>query len=213
MDRRSTRAAIAWAATAWLAIGCTSGPAPTAAKAAERKPNFLLIVADDLGYSDLGAYGGEIATPNLDRLARSGATMTQFYASPFCSPTRAMLMSGTDNHQAGFGDMAELMLPEQRGKPGYEGFLNQRVLALPEVLKTAGYRTVMAGKWHLGVAEEQSPAARGFDRSYAMVQGGASHFGDQAGIVAVDPSVENGGIAWGARFESERDGLGCGRRG
>lgn len=174
---------LAAAATALAACSAT----PSAVKAPTR-PNILLVLADDLGYTDLGAYGGEIATPNLDRLARGGATLTSFYASPFCSPTRAMLMSGTDNHLAGFGDMSELMLPEQRGKPGYEGFLNTRVAAIPEVLKANGYRTVMAGKWHLGTTEEQSPAARGFDRSYAMVQGGASHFGDQSGIVAVDPA-------------------------
>jgi arylsulfatase A-like enzyme len=173
-------------AAASLLSSCTTRHSDPGATA--RKPNFLLIVADDLGYSDLGAFGGEIATPTLDRLARGGAAMTQFYASPFCSPTRAMLMSGTDNHQAGFGDMAELMLPEQRGKPGYEGFLNRRVAAIPEVLRTAGYRTVMAGKWHLGNAENESPAARGFDRSYAMTMGGASHFGDQTGIVAADPT-------------------------
>lgn len=170
---------------ATLLAACSSAPAPTAKAAA--KPNILLILADDLGYADLGAYGGEIATPHLDRLARGGATLTNFYASPFCSPTRAMLMSGTDNHLAGFGDMAELMLPEQRGKPGYEGFLSTKVAAIPEVLKASGYRTVMAGKWHLGTAEEHSPAARGFDRSYAMTMGGASHFGDQLGIVAMDP--------------------------
>lgn len=176
--------ALLLAAAAAALAGCAA--APPAAKAAPR-PNILLVLADDLGYADLGGYGGEIATPNLDRLARGGATLTSFYASPFCSPTRAMLMSGTDNHLAGFGDMAELMLPEQRGKPGYEGHLNARVAAIPEVLRASGYRTVMAGKWHLGTTEEQSPAARGFDRSYAMVQGGASHFGDQSGIVAVDP--------------------------
>lgn len=170
---------------ATLLSACAVTP-PPAAKVAT-KPNILLILADDLGYADLGAFGGEIATPNIDRLARGGATLTNFYASPFCSPTRAMLMSGADNHQAGFGDMAELMLPEQRGKPGYEGFLSRRVAAIPEVLRTQGYRTVMAGKWHLGTAEDQSPAARGFDRSYAMTMGGASHFGDQLGIVATDP--------------------------
>jgi arylsulfatase A-like enzyme len=152
------------------------------------KPNILLIVADDLGYTDLGAFGSEIATPHLDRLANQGTKLTNFHASPFCSPTRAMLMSGNDNHMVGFGDMAELMTAQQRGKPGYEGYLNRRVKALPEVLKDAGYRTVMAGKWHLGNAEDQSPAARGFDRSYAMTQGGASHYGDQSGIVALDPA-------------------------
>ena len=158
-----------------------------ASRAASKRPNFLLVVADDLGYADIGAFGAEIATPNIDRLARGGAQFTSFYASPFCSPTRAMLMSGTDNHLAGFGDMAELLIEQQRGKPGYEGYLNERVVALPQVLKDAGYRTVMAGKWHLGTSAAHSPAARGFDRSYAMVQGGASHFGDQSGIVAVDP--------------------------
>lgn len=157
------------------------------AKAAKR-PNILLIVADDLGYTDLGAYGAEIATPNLDRLADTGVKMTSFYASPFCSPTRAMLMSGSDNHLVGFGDMAELITPEQKGKPGYEGNLNERVVPMAQVLKDAGYRTAMAGKWHLGVAEQFSPAARGFEQSYAMVMGGASHWGDQTGIVAMDPA-------------------------
>lgn len=165
----------------------TALPAVHAAQPAKR-PNILLIVADDLGYTDLGAYGGEIATPNLDRLAAGGAKLTGFYASPFCSPTRAMLMSGSDNHLVGFGDMAELILPEQRGKPGYEGYLNERVVPMGQVLKDAGYRTVMAGKWHLGVKEEVSPAVRGFERSYAMVLGGASHWGDQSGIVALDPA-------------------------
>lgn len=182
---RLTLLATALAAAALLS-SCTTGPSDTVT--APHKPNFLLIVADDLGYSDVGAFGGEIATPNLDRLAREGATLTQFYASPFCSPTRAMLMSGADNHQIGFGDMAELMLPAQRGKPGYEGHLNDRVAPLPQLLKDAGYRTVMAGKWHLGNTEELSPAARGFDRSYAMTMGGASHFGDQFGIFALDPN-------------------------
>nr|WP_217283867.1 arylsulfatase [Aquabacterium terrae] len=180
------RLSVLVAAASLAACSATPPPEPKAPKAA--KPNILLILADDLGYADLGAYGGEIATPHIDRLAKGGATLTNFYASPFCSPTRAMLMSGTDNHLAGFGDMAELMLPEQRGKPGYEGYLSTRVAAVPEVLRAHGYRTVMAGKWHLGNAEEQSPAARGFDRSYAMTMGGASHFGDQFGIVATDPS-------------------------
>ncbi|WP_227818059.1 arylsulfatase [Nitrogeniibacter aestuarii] len=155
--------------------------------APQKRSNILIVVADDLGYSDIGRFGGEIATPNLDTLAQEGVTMTQFYASPFCSPTRAMLMSGSDNHLAGFGDMGELLVAEQRGKPGYEGHLNNRVVTMAEVLKGAGYRTAMTGKWHLGVPEEFSPAARGFEQSYAMVQGGASHFGDQLGVIAGNP--------------------------
>jgi arylsulfatase len=166
-----------------LALGAASAQAAPA-----KRPNILLIVADDLGYTDLGAYGAEISTPNLDKLASGGVKMTGFYASPFCSPTRAMLMSGSDNHLVGFGDMAELMLPEQRGKPGYEGNLNERVVPMAQVLKDAGYRTAMAGKWHLGVKEEFSPATSGFEQSYAMVMGGASHWGDQSGIVAMDPA-------------------------
>lgn len=166
-----------------LALGAASAQAAPA-----KRPNILLIVADDLGYTDLGAYGAEISTPNLDKLASGGVKMTGFYASPFCSPTRAMLMSGSDNHLVGFGDMSELMLPEQRGKPGYEGNLNARVVPVAQVLKDAGYRTAMAGKWHLGVKEEFSPATSGFEQSYAMVMGGASHWGDQSGIVAMDPA-------------------------
>ncbi len=176
-----------------LCLPALALPLAIAASAAEpakaaKRPNILLIVADDLGYTDLGAYGAEIATPNLDRLADTGVKMTSFYASPFCSPTRAMLMSGSDNHLVGFGDMAELITPEQKGKPGYEGNLNERVVPMAQVLKDAGYRTAMAGKWHLGVAEQFSPAARGFEQSYAMVMGGASHWGDQTGIVAMDPA-------------------------
>ncbi len=173
-----------WKLAGALALAAAVAPTATAQASAAR-PNILLIVADDLGYSDIGAFGGEIATPNLDRLAATGLKMTSLYASPFCSPTRAMLMSGADNHLVGFGGMAELMTPQQRSKPGYEGYLNERALAFPQLLKDAGYHTYMAGKWHLGVKEEHSPPARGFDRSYAMVNGGASHF-DQTGIITFD---------------------------
>ncbi len=173
-----------------LCLPALALPLAFTASAAEpaKRPNILLIVADDLGYTDIGPFGAEIATPNLDKLASTGVKMTSFYASPFCSPTRAMLMSGSDNHLVGFGDMAELITPEQKGKPGYEGNLNERVVPMAQVLKDAGYRTAMAGKWHLGVAEQFSPAARGFEQSYAMVMGGASHWGDQTGIVAMDPA-------------------------
>lgn len=152
---------------------------------AKKKPNILLIVADDLGYSEIGAFGSEISTPNLDQLARSGIRLTQFYASPFCSPTRSMLMSGADNHKVGFGSMAETLTPQQRTEKGYEGFLSDAAVPFPALLREAGYATFMAGKWHLGMKEEHSPANRGFDRSYAMLQGGAGHF-DQTGIITFD---------------------------
>src|SRR5690606_27576336 len=163
-----------------------ASPVASSTGAEPRTGSDNLLVG--FGYTDLGSFGSEIATPNLDTLADTGVKMTQFYASPFCSPTRAMLMSGSDNHLVGFGDMAELMLPEQRGKPGYEGNLNQRVVPMAQVLRDAGYRTLMTGKWHLGVPEEFSPATRGFDQSYVLVHGGSSHWSDQAGIVAVDPA-------------------------
>ncbi|MBL3556372.1 arylsulfatase [Marinobacter sp. JB05H06] len=153
------------------------------------KPNFLLIVADDLGYSDIGAYGGEIETPSLDSLADEGIRMTNFHTAPTCSPTRSMLLSGADNHQAGIGNMAELLTAEQKGKPGYEGYLNDLVATLPEVLRDNGYSTSIAGKWHLGRTEELSPAARGFDHSWVLVQGGASHFDDGRAIIGVDPKA------------------------
>ena len=142
------------------------------------RPNILLIVADDLGYTDLGAFGGEINTPNLDSLARSGVKLTQFYVAPTCSPTRAILMSGTDNHLAGLGNMAEELRANQQGHPGYEGHLNARVAALPELLRESGYHTYMTGKWHLSFDEDTSPEARGFERSFALLPGGGGHFDD-----------------------------------
>lgn len=153
---------------------------------ADQRPNFLVIVGDDVGFSDLRLMGGEIATPNLDALAAQGTLLTNFYVAPFCSPTRAMLMTGADNHQVGFGAMTELVPPEILQTPGYEGFLNDHAVTFPQFLQDAGYNTYLSGKWHLGTIPEASPDKRGFDRSYALVQGGAGHF-DQTGIIAVDP--------------------------
>ncbi len=106
--------------------------------AADQRPNILLVVADDMGWTDLGSFGSEIETPNLDALAERGVKFTAFYTSVSCSPTRSMLLSGTDNHIAGLGNMGEMITPEQRGKPGYEGHLNNRVVSLAEVLRDAG---------------------------------------------------------------------------
>lgn len=157
--------------------------APMLSGAAER-PNILLVVADDLGYSDIGAFGSEIKTPNLDRLAESGLQLTSMYAAPTCSPTRAMLMSGTDNHLVGLGTMAEGIQPFQRDKPGYEGFLNQQAHSIAELLRDGGYRTNMVGKWHLGMAPDQGPEQRGFERSFSMLEGGGVHFKPTPGSTA-----------------------------
>ena len=140
-----------------------------------KKPNILVIVADDLGYSDIEPFGGEISTPNLRKMAKEGSTLTDFYAGPTCSVTRSMLLTGNDNHQAGLGTMAELMQPEHKGKLGYEGHLNQKVMTLAEILKGSGYFSLITGKWHLGKTVNSQPSARGFDRSYTLIPGGGSH--------------------------------------
>jgi arylsulfatase len=157
----------------WL--GCTGPRAPLPAVA---RPNVLLVVADDLGYSDLGAYGSEIPTPNLDALAESGVLAADFYVSPRGVPTRAMLLTGVDHHLAGFGGVPERLTPEQEERTGSEGRLSRRVVTLATLLREAGYRTLMAGKWELGEAPEDDPAARGFERSFALLDAAASHWDD-----------------------------------
>ncbi len=136
-----------------LSTGVTADP--------PQRPNILLIMADDMGYSDLGCYGSEIKTPNIDKLASGGLRFTQFYNTGICCPSRASLMTGLYSHQAGVGHMT------RPGKqPGYLGYLSNRCTTIPEVLKSVGYRTMMTGKWHLGWQDEVSPTGRGFDRFY-----------------------------------------------
>ena len=157
---------------------------------AKERPNILLVMADDMGWTDLGAFGSEIDTPNLDALAQRGVRFNDFHTSVSCSPTRSMLLSGTDNHIAGLGNMGEMIAPEQRGKPGYEGYLNDRVVSLAEVLRTGGYHTYMAGKWHLGHEPESIPHARGFERSFSMLFGGASYWRDMFGLIEHEEIAE-----------------------
>jgi len=159
---------------------CMQKPSPSASDApaavAARRPNILLIVADDLGFADVGVFGSEIPTPNLDQLARGGKMLTGFYSHVSCSPTRAMLMSGMDNHLAGMGTQGSPSRADQKGQPGYEGYLNFRVAALAELMTDAGYNTYMTGKWHLGNEVETGPRARGFRRSFVSLDG-AAHLG------------------------------------
>jgi arylsulfatase len=162
------------------AIGISALPA-SVADAEDARPNILLIVADDAGYSDLGSFGGEISTPNLDALSATGVRFTQFGASAVCSPSRSMLLTGTDSHIAGLGNMAEFMAPNQKGQPGYEGYINDSVVPIPALLKEAGYNTFMAGKWHMGEEPEHWPAARGFIRDLTLIPGGGSHLDDMWG--------------------------------
>lgn len=166
-----------------------------------KRPNFLVVVADDLGFSDTSPYGGEIRTPALEKLSKDGIRMTNFHTAPACSPTRPMLMSGTDHHIAGIGQMAEHMRQCDdpsvfENRPGYEGYLNYRVAALPEILQDAGYLNIMSGKWyvvtmvsllnlsrllrhhcrHLGMKKEHSPHARGFQKVFSFLAGSGNHF-------------------------------------
>ena len=142
----------------------------------QNKPNILLIVVDDLGYSDLSPFGGEIRTPNIQRLADNGLIVQNCYASPLCAPSRAMFMSGIDNHISGIGAMSPFQAASQYMQPGYEGYLNDRVMTLPETLRENGYHTYMTGKWHLGHENGRRPFERGFERSFTFLGGGASHF-------------------------------------
>lgn len=152
---------------------------PPALSAQSSRPNFLVIIADDVGFAELGPYGSEIDTPALDALADEGIRFTSFYAQMNCSPTRAMLMSGTDNHLAGLGTMgAGVQSPNQEGVPGYEGVLSDRVVTFARLLQDNGYRTYATGKWHLGHTPDKLPVARGFDQSFVQTGGAPadSHF-------------------------------------
>ncbi len=166
-----------------LMIACQSSSEETSASAADRRPNILLIMADDMGYSDVGCYGGEIRTPTLDRLAANGLRFSQFYNTARCCPTRASLLTGLYPHQAGIG-----LMTGDRGTEGYRGDLNEHSVTIAEVLKNAGYRTFMSGKWHvtkhLGQWTGDSsktdthnwPRQRGFDQFYGTILGAGSFY-------------------------------------
>jgi arylsulfatase A-like enzyme len=141
------------------------------------RPNIVIILVDDMGFSDIGCYGGEIPTPNLDTLAAGGIRFSQFYNNGRCCPTRASLLTGLHAHQAGVGGMTG-----DQGVPGYRGFLNDRCVTIAEVLRTAGYFTAHTGKWHVGDGDEaRLPLQRGFDRFYGVPEGGGFYFRLKAG--------------------------------
>lgn len=158
----------------------SAGQAPS-----QTRPNFLVILADDLGFSDLGAFGSEIQTPHLDRLALEGVRLTGFHTSSMCAPTRAQLLTGVDSHRSGLGRMGDEPKQRYKGIPGYEGALRDDVATLPEILRDHGYRTVQAGKWHLGSDIAKDPSRKGFEYSFVMLHGGHHHYGaDQSFDVA-----------------------------
>ena len=143
---------------------------------ADERPNIIIVLLDDTGFADFGAYGSEISTPNIDKLAANGVKFTNFHAAAACTPTRGMLLTGVDNHLVGMGNMIEIMADNQFDQPGYEGFMGYSVVTLPTLLQDAGYHTYMAGKWHLGKTKKSIPAARGFERSISLMESGADNF-------------------------------------
>ncbi len=171
---------ITFALIAFLLLSACSDREQTTPIAAtpDSRPNIILIVADDLGYGDLGAFGGEINTPNLDSLANEGVRLTGFHTLSSCSPTRSILLTGVDNHLNGMGTMLEDRLPHHEGLPGYAGVLGDNVVTVARLLQRAGYKTFMSGKWHLGYEDHQTPHARGFEQTFALLNGGGNHFSD-----------------------------------
>ncbi len=155
---------------------------------ADKRPNIVIILADDMGFADMGSFGGEINTPNLDALAQAGVRFTQFYTHASCSPTRSVMLSGVDTHLNGLGNMAEWTAPNQVGQPGYEGYLNDSVVTLPQLLKDANYHTYMTGKWHLGKAADKIPRARGFERDFSLLDGGGNYW-DMTNVTALSPRL------------------------
>ncbi len=149
-------------------------------------PNIIVLVADDWGFTDLGAYGSEIATPHLDALAKQGAKFSNFHTASVCSPTRAMLLTGVDNHRNGVGNMPETTPAAHEGKPGYEGVLNDRVVTLASFLKDRGYHTYITGKWHLGKTPATLPGKRGFERSFIQADSGSDNWENRTYMMLYD---------------------------
>jgi arylsulfatase len=174
------------------------------------RPNILVIMGDDFGFSDLGIFGSEISTPNLDQLGREGKILTNYYTHPVCSPARSTFLTGVDNHIAGIGTMFENIAPNQVNKTGYETFITDRVVTVAELLRDAGYDTLLSGKWHLsgkGYHEGTGPADRGFDQSFTLLESGANHFTyDPYYPGGVTTFIENGKIVEkpnGTQFSNE----------
>jgi len=174
-SHRTTRRAFLGTAGAALAGMGVCGVS-LAGRTSASRPNIVLIMADDMGFSDIGCYGSEIETPNIDRLAAEGMRFTQFYNAARCCPTRASLLTGLYPHQAGMGGMVNIDGVDDRPPGPYQGFLNDRCVTIAEVLGRAGYTTLMSGKWHVGESRPHWPVDRGFDRYYGLISGGANYF-------------------------------------
>ena len=146
------------------------------ALAQDTRPNILVVLFDDVGFTDFGAYGGDALTPTIDMLAQSGTLFSRYYSSPFCGPSRAMLMTGLDNHQTGMGTLVETVTPEQRELPGYSMVWDDDQATIATLLSEAGYQTYVTGKWGIGAKGANLPDRFGFDRSYVMDSTGGSNY-------------------------------------
>jgi arylsulfatase A-like enzyme len=153
----------------WLQVAAGGALSLNAAPA--KKPNIVVIMADDMGFSDIASYGSEIPTPNIDRLANGGIRFTQFYNCARCCPSRAALLTGIDNHQAGVGDMVN-----ERGPGAYQGYLNDRCVTIAEAMRTGGYHPLMSGKWHVGENRPHWPVDRGFEHYFGLISGASNYF-------------------------------------
>ena len=150
--------------------------ASNAPSALASRPNIVFILADDLGYTDIASYGGEVSTPALSALAEQGVRFTNYHTAANCAPARAMLLTGVDSHAAGVSNIPELLAPEQRTQPQYQGELGDNVVTVATLLEGNGYHTYMAGKWHLGSSPEKRPSRRGFERTLALMDSGADNW-------------------------------------
>jgi arylsulfatase A-like enzyme len=135
-----------------------------------------VVLFDDVGFTGFGAYGGDARTPTIDALAQSGTLFSRYYSSPFCGPSRAMLMTGMDNHQTGMGTLVETVTPEQRALPGYSMVWDDDQATIATLLSEAGYQTYVTGKWGIGAKGANLPDRFGFDRSYVMDSTGGSNY-------------------------------------
>lgn len=163
-------------------LGAAAAASVAAAQQQRTRPNIVVIMADDMGFADIGCYGGEISTPNLDKLAKNGVRFTQFYNAARCCPSRAALLTGLAPHQAGVGSMIQNL-----GRPAYQGYLNEDCVTIAEALRPAGYKTYMSGKWHVGEQRPHWPTDRGFDRYFGLISGASNYFKlDKGRAMAMD---------------------------
>jgi arylsulfatase/uncharacterized sulfatase len=163
-----------------ISLFCMCGGAAALAQEPSPAPNIVIVIIDDAALMDLGVYGGEARTPHIDSLAQTGAMFTQYRTSPLCSPSRAMLLTGVDNHRTGVSTIPEVLPEEHVGQPGYSLAFEPGVLTLGDRLREAGYRTLLSGKWHIGEHPDEMPQAHGFDRSFALAASGADNWDDKS---------------------------------